>query len=1019
MRLHRLTLTAFGPFAGTERVDFDALSAAGLFLLHGATGAGKTSVLDAVCFALYGSVPGSRPNDRLRSDHADPDTLTEVVLEATLGGRRLEITRGPQQERPKKRGSGTTLVKAVTLLRERDAAGRWRALSRSHQEVAEEIRRLIGLSKEQFCQVVLLPQGEFAGFLRAGAAERGALLGHLFDTRRFKAVEEWLKERRRAAQERVAAADQEIVHLAQRIQQAAGDGAEALEDWLPDGVGPGHPDLAAHILAWSAALRATAREQADIAAIAVATAERAHADARREADAVRELHARQRRHAAARHRAGELAAAHPARAADRARLEGARRAAAVEPALALRSTAAAEHRAAAAAERAARAALADAASAPGATGSTEPPAAFTALPDTGAEQLTIHEHRLREDLGALAGARDDERRALGVADERDRLDHQAEQASQEVARADTWLDGWEPMRRGLHRRLDDAQCAAAGAGELAAVRDRARRRLDAARERDRHAQDLDRADARLLAARETAVRAAEAWQDLREARITGMAAELAEQLADGQPCLVCGGTEHPGPAQPCGRRVTRDDEDDAHRSHQRADAARGAAQDEVTRLRAAHAAALAGAGDAPLADLAAAHAEQEHAYAAAVAYAADLDPAREALRLAEAEHTRRTAEREQALTRLAALTSRRDELRRLHADLGERLAQARGRYPTVAEHRARLTELIELLAAAALAVRRGEETAERLKSADDALADTAYRAGFDTPEAAAAALVSDGDLRDLCEQAEQWQREEAAVHAELTALGLAEAAALPPADPARAQAAAEAATQRLRDASAAHSAALTRRADLDRLGAGAAARTARLAPARDEYGLLRRLADLATGAAGSENRLRMELETYVLAARLEQVAAAAGIRLRRMSSGRYTLVHTDARAARGARSGLGLRVVDAWTGTERDTATLSGGETFFASLALALGLADVVTDEAGGARLDTLFIDEGFGSLDDQTLDEVIDVLDELRERDRAVAIVSHVADLRQRVTAQLQVVKGQAGSTLRASGRG
>lgn len=157
----------------------------------------------------------------------------------------------------------------------------------------------------------------------------------------------------------------------------------------------------------------------------------------------------------------------------------------------------------------------------------------------------------------------------------------------------------------------------------------------------------------------------------------------------------------------------------------------------------------------------------------------------------------------------------------------------------------------------------------------------------------------------------------------------------------------------------------------------------------------------------------MRLESYVLAARLEQVAAAATARLQRMSSGRYTLVHSDARTG-GRRSGLGLHVVDAWTGRERDTATLSGGETFFASLALALGLADVVTDEAGGVRLDTLFIDEGFGSLDDQTLDEVLDVLDSLRERDRSVGIVSHVADLRRRIPAQLEVVKERHGSAVR-----
>lgn len=184
-----------------------------------------------------------------------------------------------------------------------------------------------------------------------------------------------------------------------------------------------------------------------------------------------------------------------------------------------------------------------------------------------------------------------------------------------------------------------------------------------------------------------------------------------------------------------------------------------------------------------------------------------------------------------------------------------------------------------------------------------------------------------------------------------------------------------------------------------------------LGPLRQEYERVARLAGLTAGTS-ADNERRMRLESYVLAARLEQVAAAATARLQRMSAGRYTLVHSDERSG-GRRAGLGLHVVDSWTGRERDTATLSGGETFFASLALALGLADVVTDEAGGVRLDTLFIDEGFGSLDDQTLDEVLDVLDSLRERDRSVGIVSHVADLRRRIPAQLEVVKERHGSAV------
>ncbi|NEB89079.1 SMC family ATPase, partial [Streptomyces anulatus] len=234
----------------------------------------------------------------------------------------------------------------------------------------------------------------------------------------------------------------------------------------------------------------------------------------------------------------------------------------------------------------------------------------------------------------------------------------------------------------------------------------------------------------------------------------------------------------------------------------------------------------------------------------------------------------------------------------------------------------------------------------------------------------------------------------------------------PPARPTAAQGEFDTAEWLVREASSARAAAEERCAELARLSREAADEVRRLGPVRQEYERIARLAGLAAGTS-ADNERKMRLEAYVLAARLEQVAAAATARLQRMSSGRYTLVHSDARAG-GRRAGLGLHVVDAWTGSERDTATLSGGETFFASLALALGLADVVTEEAGGVRLDTLFIDEGFGSLDDQTLDEVLDVLDSLRERDRSVGIVSHVADLRRRIPVRLEVVKERQGSSVR-----
>jgi exonuclease SbcC len=187
---------------------------------------------------------------------------------------------------------------------------------------------------------------------------------------------------------------------------------------------------------------------------------------------------------------------------------------------------------------------------------------------------------------------------------------------------------------------------------------------------------------------------------------------------------------------------------------------------------------------------------------------------------------------------------------------------------------------------------------------------------------------------------------------------------------------------------------------------------AALGPAQAEARLVQELAECVAGSS-ADNALRMRLSSYVLAARLAEIATLANERLTTMSDGRYTLEYSDARAAKGARSGLGLLVRDAWTGQSRETSSLSGGEAFMASLALALGMGDAVRAEAGGFDLQTLFVDEGFGSLDEESLEQVMAVLDTLREGGRAVGIVSHVTELRARIPHQLHVLKQQAGSRI------
>ena len=317
MRVHSLTLTAFGPFAGTVSVDLDDVGRDGLFLLWGPTGAGKTTLLDAVVFALYGSVPGPRGQEkRLRSDHAAAAVRTEVGCEVTIGGERLRITRRPEQVRPKKRGTGSTTEQAMLLV-QRLTDGGWEPVSTRIDEGSDHLRTRLGLSAEQFCQVVLLPQGDFARFLRAEPDDRGRLLRTLFDVGRFARAEEWLADERRAAGQQLDLARTTLGTLVARLAQVAGTD-------LPEALA--HDPGRVAVDRWVRATAAGARERDEQARTAVrltgeelTRAAAALADARSAA----ERHTRRDRAAADLDR---LLAAEPAVTALRARLDAGRRA---------------------------------------------------------------------------------------------------------------------------------------------------------------------------------------------------------------------------------------------------------------------------------------------------------------------------------------------------------------------------------------------------------------------------------------------------------------------------------------------------------------------------------------------------------------------------------------------------------------------------------------------------------------------------------------------------------------------
>ncbi|MCW2674059.1 MAG: putative ATP-dependent dsDNA exonuclease [Frankiales bacterium] len=965
MRPHALSMTAFGPFASTVSLDLDALSSAGLFLLHGATGAGKTTLLDGVGFALFGRVPGARGQaKRLRSDHCAPEVRTAVTLEASFGARRVRITRSPSWTRPKTRGTGFATEQAAVLLEElRD--GQWETLSTRPREADDEVLDLVGMSAEQFFQVVLLPQGEFAAFLRSSSAERAELLKKLFATERFADVEDWLAARRRLCGERVGAARAVVDDLAARVAEVSG-----VE--LPELVSAD----------WAASLAAVAQDamtELD-ARVGVRVGDRESCrTAATEALRVAGLQTRRR---AALTRAAELAAARPVRLARQVELDAAARAAAVAPVLA-----------ALAARRAARE---EALSAVVASCAAELPVDEVRAR---AAEAVAHRHRL-EGLRAVDVARRD---ALGVVGRA-----RAEQADAlaEAAQCDVELAVLPTRRAELAAHLAAARTAVGSVPQLQLQRDT----LSALRP---FVVDLAATSAAVvglresqLSARETALALETKAHDLRVASTHSMVARLAALLEDGVPCEVCGSPSHPDPSSLRDEGVSVEDEERARRD---ADEAQAVVLDLTTRL-------------ATTVSRETALAERVAPWTAATldARVAELDLELDVLVSAAAQ----LEARELDLTRLE---SRRTELSNLLVAATTRAEAAERRGREAAETAARLAqELLEagasdlvlalstattaaaewsaaLVAVDALAVAAAELTAAE-SDADNACT----AAGFAEVETARAAVRA----RDWCEAETAALREaadvEAALAAELSDPSLAVDLDVPApvAETAESLASADAA---LSAALAEQGVARQRVAALARLSPALTAAVAELAPLEETAREVRALADLCAGAGA--NGLRMTLTSFVLAARLEQVAAAATVRLLRMTQGRYELIHTDGSARAGARSGLELLVRDAWSGQDRDTATLSGGETFLAALALALGLADVVTAEAGGARIGALFVDEGFGTLDEETLDEVMDVLDGLREGGRVVGLVSHVAELRQRIPVRVEVRKARVGS--------
>ncbi len=1022
MRIHRLEISAFGPFAGTERIDFDRLSAHGLFLLNGATGAGKTSVLDAICFALYGSVPGARQDGkRLRSDHAEAAAEPRVTCEFSAKGRHFEVSRSPAWDKPSARGkNGFTVQQANTLLRER-VDGAWVEKSGRNDEAGAEITDVLGMNRDQFTRVVMLPQGDFAAFLRSKASDRLELLQSLFGTQRFEAVEQELSRQAQTAKAEVASLNAKLDLL---LAHAESETA-ALD--LDAAAAPGRDEPDA-LLAWLDDAAATAAEGRRTAAAAAGKRAAEHASALEAANARANRHARL---AHAELRRIDADAAAPVLAEKAATLGLHRQAEVLGGQLrAVESAAAAEDLAGTALLEAARQLRSAAATDPelagqdlldaGAGGAAGDAAGPHVPLDSAAVRHTLA--RLRSLHAVLTERLPDESHLIGLTDRGSRLRLQ--------------LQGLETGRRTGAAALDalrsESAVLSAGIRPLEELAAEVQLRTKEATAADELVTIVGRflaaeAECAAIAERHAAARNVhqdrrQHWLDLREQRLTNAAAELATQLLAGVPCPVCGSPEHPAPAPAAASALAvAEAEEAAQLASDMAEEAFAALGRDLADAQQNVAVLAAQGGSTPAGEARSEAAlAQERADDAANA-ASDLAASR--ARLAELEAAIAAADRAQAdaASGIAQTQSTIAEVDEQAEALEHALDKLRAGHATLEQRIAALTSTAAVLEHADAAQSALEQATVRTAEAYRQLEQALPAAGFSTETAAREALLPPPVAASL-ETAIRAGQDEAARIQELFA---GEDLALAAAERAAGDLDSDADLEELRT----ESAAAERTAREAVLAAGLADNSLRtlgriagdyaeLAAAgrgpRDRAALLGAVADAAKG--GGDNTYRMSLNSYVLAARLEQVAAAASERLIGMSDGRYTLQHTDAKAARGAKSGLGLEVVDEWTGQRRDTATLSGGESFMASLALALGLADVVQHESGGVDIETLFVDEGFGSLDEQALEQVMDALESLRDGGRVVGLVSHVAEMKQRIGTQLQVVKGRSGSTLHIS---
>ena len=1038
MRILRLTMDAVGPFPGHEVIDFEAFSDAGRFLLSGPTGAGKSTIIDAIVFALYGKVSGGRDSSdsRIRSRYASEQAKTEVELIFSTSSGNYKVRRQPAYERVKKNGKGVTKQNAKAWLFKLDEQLREvsEPLTKT-SDVGTEITRIVGLSREQFTQTVVLPQGKFAQFLRSTSKDRQDLLQELFGTAIFEDLQLDLVERARKVKKNQEALDATLRAnlgvLASLLDEAPQlDPARCL---VYEPVPEVDCEFDPLETAWDSrfeSLTPWLEHNQRCANLEVSALREQEDKLRSEFASQRDLAARQERYLALTKEHEQLVAQGPAQVQRLAQIQALQALSDLKPwheqlkqaqdqqAVAQRQLSQALELEQLESDERVQAVLQQSGDYQGAQALSVQLTAQVAALNPQVE-LEAGLAGRRRDLQTKTQAHESANAKLAQGREREN------QLPTQIA-----------SKQELLEQLNE-QAATLPTAQLA--QEQAAQTLKLAKAHEQLVEDQQQAlKLQQLVALELK-QASQKHKHMLEQWLSQSALNLAQNLVAGEPCPVCGATEHPAPATQGGENISQEQLDQALEKVNEVQGELSQASERVTKLAAQLEAQPCQLSPAQAreqlqeakAALAAAQQASEQA-SSCKAQIAKLNGQLEALR----------ADNQTAQARLAGDAKEIQLLgEKIDADAASLSCEGFESVAAKVEYLSQLAAALEQLANAAQELdqckKRAQQAADSFAAqwaqASESFADHSAKPAAPAPTDPAeteptqaeptqdtSANVQDGyaqacqafaglDLAALKATSASYEKSlsiNQAALAELEGIELTP----PPLEQIQGQLEqAQAKTQ------ACQTYASTWQAFAGQVNAQLAKLNellARRSKASDKDGQLLALASAANG----DNQARLTLSAWVLQAHFHQVLVFANERLGVIGAGRYELINVDSEEdTRQQKQGLGLAVVDHLSGTTRSPRTLSGGESFYVSLALALALADVVATQNGGIEMNTLFIDEGFGSLDEGTLAEVMDVLGALHSGGRVVGIVSHVSELKRAIPAAVEVrpLLG-GGSTLR-----